>query len=70
MIDRAGKVARVMAAPSASDLQFMANAASGTVRMPSGRSIAGFGRGGVVYLMYRDGANGWFLERTKLPAIK
>lgn len=36
------------------------------VRLPSGRSIAGFGREGVVYLMYRDPATGWFLERTKI----
>ena len=36
------------------------------VRLPVGRSIAGFGRNGVVYLMYRDPATGWFLERTKI----
>ncbi len=36
------------------------------VRVPSGRSIAGFGKNGVVYLMYRDGTNGWLLERTKI----
>lgn len=36
------------------------------VRMPVGRSIAGFGHKGVVYLMYRDGTNGWLLERTKV----
>jgi hypothetical protein len=38
------------------------------VRLPVGRSIAGFGRSGVVYLMYRDAAKGWFLERTKINA--
>ena len=36
------------------------------VRLPVGRSIAGFGHSGVVYLMFRDGTNGWFLERTKI----
>lgn len=34
------------------------------VRLPVGRSIAGFGHKGVVYLMYRDGTAGWMLERT------
>ena len=36
------------------------------VRVPAGRSIAGFGKGGVVYLMFRDAANEWHLERTKM----
>ena len=36
------------------------------VRLPIGRSIAGFGRNGVVYLMYREGTIGWYLERTKI----
>ena len=36
------------------------------VRLPVGRSIAGFGRNGVVYLMQRDASGGWFLERTKV----
>ncbi|MEP6781573.1 MAG: hypothetical protein ABJC26_16865 [Gemmatimonadaceae bacterium] len=36
------------------------------VRLPAGRSIAGFGHSGVVYLMYRDGSAGWLLERTKI----
>lgn len=35
------------------------------VRIPAGRSIAGFGKGGVVYLMTRD-ADGWTLERTRV----
>ena len=38
------------------------------VRMPRERSIAGFGKGGVVYLMYRDADPkvGWTIERTKI----
>ena len=36
------------------------------VRLPIGRSIAGFGKNGVVYLMYRDGTTGWYLERTTI----
>jgi hypothetical protein len=36
------------------------------VRLPLGRLIAGFGRRGVVYLMHRDGANGWLLERATI----
>lgn len=36
------------------------------VRIPLGRSIAGFGHNGVVYLMYKDGTAGWALERTKV----
>lgn len=36
------------------------------VRVPAGRSIAGFGKGGVVYLMFRDAANEWHLERTTI----
>ena len=36
------------------------------VRLPVGRSIAGFGHNGIVYLMYREGTTGWFLERTKI----
>ena len=38
------------------------------VRLPTGRSIAGFGHDGVVYLMSRDTA-GWHLERTALATI-
>ena len=34
------------------------------VRIPAGRSIVGFGRGGIVYLKFRDGARGWALERV------
>jgi hypothetical protein len=34
------------------------------VRLPVGRSIAGFGHKGIVYLMYKDGTKGWALERT------
>ena len=40
------------------------------VRVPLGRSIAGFGRGGVVYLQSGDRASGFYLERTRLPASK
>ena len=36
------------------------------VRMPQGRSIAGFGHNGIVFLMHRDADLGWFLERTKI----
>ncbi len=34
------------------------------VRVPSGRSIAGFGPRGAVYLMYRHTGGEWFIERT------
>ena len=37
------------------------------VRIPLGRSIAGFGKGGVVYLQSGDFANGFYLERSRLP---
>jgi hypothetical protein len=40
------------------------------VRMPIGRSIAGFGRGGVVYLQSGDRATGFTLERVKVEASK
>jgi hypothetical protein len=36
------------------------------VRIPLGRSIAGFGHNGIVYLMYKAGTAGWALERTKV----
>ncbi|MDB4878522.1 MAG: hypothetical protein JWM41_4968 [Gemmatimonadetes bacterium] len=36
------------------------------VRMPLGRSIAGFGKGGVVYLQAGDRTNGFYLERAKI----
>jgi hypothetical protein len=39
------------------------------VRVPAGRSIAGFGKGGVVYLMFRDAANDWHLERTTVVGV-
>jgi hypothetical protein len=38
------------------------------VRLPVGRSIAGFGHDGIVYLMYREGTTGWYLERAKVSA--
>jgi hypothetical protein len=37
------------------------------VRMPAGRSIVGFGKGGVVYMISGDKSNGFHLERTGLP---
>ena len=40
------------------------------VRLPLGRAIAGFGKGGVVYLTSGDMPNGYHLERTHLPAAK
>lgn len=36
------------------------------VRIPKGRSVAGFGRGGVVFLMSGDRTNGFQLERTSI----
>ena len=39
------------------------------VRMPVGKSIAGFGKGGVLYLQSGDRANGFYLERAKLPVV-
>lgn len=40
------------------------------VRMPVGRSIAGFGKGGVVYLQAGDRTSGFYLERAKLDVGK
>jgi hypothetical protein len=37
------------------------------VRVPAGRSIVGFGKGGVVYLVSGDRTSGFYLERTRLP---
>ncbi|MEP6779692.1 MAG: hypothetical protein ABJC26_07360 [Gemmatimonadaceae bacterium] len=36
------------------------------VRLPVGRSVAGFGKRGIVYLMSVDGLNGWKLERATI----
>lgn len=36
------------------------------VRVPANRSIAGFGPNGVVFLMFRDDANIWHIERTRV----
>ncbi|MEP6764013.1 MAG: hypothetical protein ABJB66_06865 [Gemmatimonadaceae bacterium] len=36
------------------------------VRTKAGRTIASFGKNNVVYLMYKDGDNGWEIERTKV----
>ena len=38
------------------------------VRMPVGRSIAGFGKGGVLYLQSGDRASGFTLERVRIEA--
>jgi hypothetical protein len=40
------------------------------VRLPVGRSIAGFGKGGVIYLQSGDRTNGFYLEKVKLDATK
>jgi hypothetical protein len=40
------------------------------VRMPLGRSIAGFGKGGVVYLQSGDRTNGFYIERAKIDVSK
>ena len=40
------------------------------VRMPIGRSVAGFGRNGVVYLQSGDRANGFHLERAMLDVAR
>jgi hypothetical protein len=36
------------------------------VRMPAGRSVVGFGKGGVVYLLSGDRTTGFYLERTRV----
>ena len=38
------------------------------VRMPVGRSIAGFGKGGVIYLQSGNRTDGFYLERVKLES--
>jgi len=37
------------------------------VRFPLGRLLAGFGKGGAVYMTSGDRTNGFYLERTQLP---
>jgi hypothetical protein len=37
------------------------------VRLPVGRLVAGFGKGGVVYMTSGDRTTGFFVERTRLP---
>ncbi|MEP6831920.1 MAG: hypothetical protein ABJB74_00945 [Gemmatimonas sp.] len=37
------------------------------VRVPVGRSIIGFGRDGVVYMVAKDGSGKWAVEKTSLP---
>jgi hypothetical protein len=39
------------------------------VRVPLGRSVVGFGKGGVVFLLSGDKTTGFYLEKTKLPAL-
>ena len=39
------------------------------VRIPADRAIGGFGKGGTVYLIAGDRANGFYIERTKVPAL-
>jgi hypothetical protein len=36
------------------------------VQLPPDRSIAGFGRGGVIYMMWRDSSAAWHLERSRV----
>lgn len=38
------------------------------VRFPVGRSLAGFGANGTVYMLAGDKTNGFWIEKTKLPA--
>jgi len=40
------------------------------VRVPLGRIIVGFAKGGVVYMTSGDKASGFVLERTKLPSAR
>jgi hypothetical protein len=40
------------------------------VRLPAGRAIAGFGKGGVVFLTSGDRTSGFYLERTTLPGAQ
>jgi hypothetical protein len=37
------------------------------VRFPVGRSLAGFGKDGVVYLLAGDKVSGFYLEKTRIP---
>jgi hypothetical protein len=40
------------------------------VRVPLGRAVAGFAKGGVVYLTSGDMKNGFYLERSRLPGSR
>ena len=40
------------------------------VRVPLGRIIVGFAKGGVVYMTSGDKASGFILERSKLPGTR
>ena len=36
------------------------------VQLPQGKSIAGFGKDGALYLAWRDSSGSWHLERTRV----
>lgn len=36
------------------------------VRLPAGRVLAGFGKGGIIYMMHLEPAKGWIIERSVL----
>lgn len=38
------------------------------VRVPLGRSIVGFGKGGIVYLQSGDVTNGFYIEKVRVPS--
>jgi hypothetical protein len=40
------------------------------VRFPVGRSLAGFGKGGVVFMIAGDKTNGFWIEKTRVPPKK
>ncbi|MBL0939999.1 MAG: hypothetical protein IBJ03_13985 [Gemmatimonadaceae bacterium] len=40
------------------------------VRVPKGRSVLGFGAGGIVYLMTGDRTNGFTVERSTVPSTR
>lgn len=37
------------------------------VRLPAGRSIAGFAKGGIVFLLSGDKSTGFYIEKTRVP---
>lgn len=40
------------------------------VQLPAGRTLIGFGKGDVVYMMFRDGVRVWILERGRVGRSK